>query len=100
MKKHQPYPFAEDETNGCSTANEPLAAYATEPYVIPEDTSYVCVENGILHVTPDIEEEIAEVEQGEVITMSEFNTMFSRWLAKVRWTLCCTQSSLSSSLRG
>ncbi len=82
MKEHRPYSFADDETNGCTAVNEPLAAYATEPFVIPEDTPYVCVENGILHVTPDIEEEIAEVERGEVVTMNGFNTMFSRWLAK------------------
>ena len=33
-----------------------------------------------LQVTPDMEEEIAEVERGEVVSMSEFKTIFARWL--------------------
>ena len=36
--------------------------------------------DGVLQVTPDIEEEIAEVERGEVVSMSEFKTMFAKWL--------------------
>lgn len=36
--------------------------------------------DGILQVTPDIEAEIAEVERGETVTMSEFKTMFAKWL--------------------
>ena len=34
----------------------------------------------VLQITPDIEEEIAEVERGETVSMSEFKSMFSRWL--------------------
>ena len=41
---------------------------------------YTVDKKGILLVTPDIEEEIAEVERGEVVSMAEFKTMFSRWL--------------------
>ena len=36
--------------------------------------------DGVLQITPDIEEEIAEVEQGQVVTMDEFKTMFAKWL--------------------
>lgn len=36
--------------------------------------------DGILQVTPDIEEDIAAVDRGETLSMSEFKTMFARWL--------------------
>lgn len=36
--------------------------------------------DGILQVTPDIEEEIAAVDRGGTISMSEFKTMFARWI--------------------
>ena len=45
-----------------------------------EKLAYAHVVNGVLQVTPDLEEEIAEVERGEVVSMGEFKTMFSRWL--------------------
>jgi len=41
---------------------------------------YAHIVDGVLQVTSDIEEEIAEVERGEVVSMAEFKTMFSRWL--------------------
>ena len=41
----------------------------------------VVVADGVLQVTPDIEEEIAEVERGETVSMSGFKTMFAKWLS-------------------
>lgn len=40
----------------------------------------VIVVNSVLQITPDIEEEITEVERGETVSMSEFKSMFSKWL--------------------
>ena len=79
MKTPQPYPTIEEE-NSLLTAQEPAATYATEAAVIPEDLPYADIENGVLQVTPDIEEDIAAVDRGETVTMNEFKTMFSRWL--------------------
>ena len=44
-----------------------------------ENKSYPIVDE-VLQITPEIEEEIAEVERGETVSMDEFKTMFSRWL--------------------
>jgi hypothetical protein len=52
---------------------------ATE-YALPEDVDYANIVDGTLQVTSDIEDEIAEVERGEVVSMSEFKTMFAKWL--------------------
>ena len=89
MKESKPYPIIEEEHDGayqssgsCLTAQEPLAdaVYAYEEPVIPDDVAYAHIVDGVLQVTPDMEEEIAEVERGEVVSMSEFKTMFARWL--------------------
>ena len=69
MKESKPYPIIEEEDNSCLTAQEPAA-----------DVAYAHIEDGVLQVTPDVEEEIAEVERGEVVSMSEFKTLFARWL--------------------
>ncbi len=39
---------------------------------------YAHIVNGRLQVTPDIEEEIAEADCGEIVSMSEFKTMFAK----------------------
>ena len=82
MKESKPYPIIEEEDGSCLTAQEPEAnvAYAYEEPVIPDGIDYAHIVNGVLQVTPDIEEEIAEVERGDVVSMSEFKTMFSKWL--------------------
>ena len=89
MKESKPYPIIEEEDDGayqssgsCLTAQEPAAdaVLAYEEPVIPDDVAYAHIVDGVLQVTPDMEEEIAEVERGEVVSMSEFKTMFSRWL--------------------
>ena len=80
MKESKPYPQIEED-GSCLTAQEPAVALA-EPEVqaIPDDVDYAHIVNGILQVTPDIEEEIAAVDRGERVSMGEFKTMFARWL--------------------
>ena len=82
MKESKPYPIMEEEDGSVMTAGEPVAdvAYAYEESVIPYDVDCAHIVDGMLQVTPDIDEEIAEVERGEVVSMAEFKTMFSRWL--------------------
>ena len=82
MKESKPYPIIEEEDGSCLTAQEPAAdaVCAYEEPVIPDDVAYAHIVDGVLQVTPDMEEEIAEVERGEVVSMSEFKTMFARWL--------------------
>ena len=45
-----------------------------------EKNPYPHVVNGMLQVTPDIEEEIAAVDCGETVSMGEFKSMFAKWL--------------------
>lgn len=82
MKESKPYPIVEEEDGSCMTAQEPVAdvAYSYEGNVFPDDVDYAHIMNGVLQVTPDIEEEIAEVDSGEIVSMAEFETMFARWL--------------------
>ena len=82
MKESKPYPKIAEEDGSCQPAKEPAAdvAYAYEKPVIPDDVAFAHIVDGVLQVTPDIEEEIAEVERGEVVSMSEFKTMFAKWL--------------------
>ena len=82
MKEGKPYPIQEEEDGSCLTAQEPSAelAYAYEEVVLPDDVDYAHILDGVLQVTPDIEEEIAEVERGETVSMAEFKTMFAKWL--------------------
>ena len=81
MNERKPYPQIEDKDGGILTAGEHAAALADyETAIYPDDVDTVHIVNGILQVTPDIEEEIEEVERGETVSMSEFKTMFARWL--------------------
>ena len=81
MKESKPYPQIEEEDGSSLSAHESVAALADpEAQVLPDDVDYAHIVNGMLQVTPDIEEEIAEVERGETVSMSEFKTMFARWL--------------------
>jgi hypothetical protein len=75
------YPIIEEEDGSCMTAAEPaVAVVEPEVKVIPDDVDYAPIINGMLQVTPDIEEEIAAVERGDTVSMGEFKTMFARWL--------------------
>lgn len=80
MKENKSYPIVDEEDEGVLTAQEPVAAYACEAVQQFEDLAYAQIVDGVLQITPDIEEEIAEVEHGETVSMDEFKTMFSRWL--------------------
>ena len=73
------YPKLEEEES-VGTVSEPVAAAETVEIAMPDDLDYAHVVNSVLQVTPDIEEEIAEVERGETVSMSEFKTMFAKWL--------------------
>ena len=79
MKESKPYPVFEEEGRG-QTAQETALAYACETPDVPSDLDYADIVDGILQVTPDIDEEIAEVERGETVTMPEFKSMFAQWL--------------------
>lgn len=80
MKESKPYPIVEEEDGSCMTSQEPAAALDYQEVAMPDDVAYAHISDGVLQVTPDIEEEIAEVERGETVSMSEFKTMFARWL--------------------
>lgn len=76
----QTYPI-EEETSNSPVASEPAAALAEQKtFALPDDMDYASVVEGILQVTPDIEEEIAAAERGETMQMDEFKTMFAKWL--------------------
>ena len=70
MKERKPYPRIEEEDGSCMKASEAAVAFA-EPEVlaIPEDMDYANIVDGVLQVTPDIEEEIAAVDRGETVSM-------------------------------
>ena len=70
--------FEEEESVGM--VSEPVAAAEAVEIAVPDDLDYAHVVDSVLQVTPDIEEEIAEVERGETVSMSEFKTMFAKWL--------------------
>lgn len=71
----------EKETSNLCIASEPASALAEqETFVLPDDVDYADVIEGILQVTPDIEEEIAAAERGDTVQLDEFKTMFAKWL--------------------
>ena len=81
MKEDKPYSRFVEKDDSCPIAAETAAALPEpEVRVIPDDVDYAHILNGTLQVTPDIEEEITAVDRGETVSMSEFKTMFSRWL--------------------
>ncbi|MBR2277479.1 MAG: hypothetical protein IJ922_06035 [Leuconostoc sp.] len=62
-------------------ASEPAIAVAnTVDVAIPSGIAHAQIKDGVLQVTADIEEEIAEVDHGDVVTMNEFKTQFAKWL--------------------
>ena len=80
-KESKSYPIIEEEDSSCMTAQESACvAYPYEDVALPDGVAYANIVDGILQVTPDIEEEIAEVERGETVSMTEFKTMFAKWL--------------------
>ena len=81
MKENKPYPISHEADGVCMNVAEPAIAMsvATEQ-AMPENIPYACIENGMLQATPDLEEEIAAADRGEVVAMGEFKTMFAQWL--------------------
>ena len=62
-------------------ACEPAVATAEiQEMPLPDDLDYAYIAGGMQQITPDIEEEIAEVERGEVVSMNEFKTMFASFI--------------------
>ena len=71
------------EKEGCSCQKAPedtVPFTELEVQELTEDIGYAQIVNGILQMTPDIEDEIAAVERGETISMSKFKILFSKWL--------------------
>ena len=71
--------------------NKPDMDMAAEPLLMPveamkytrktpTDLDAISVENDVLLITPDIEQEIEDVDRGEVVSMSEFKTIFAKWI--------------------
>ena len=79
-KEPQPYPSDEETGNNPIVAESAVALEEQETFILPDDVDYASVVEGILQITPDIEEEITAVERGETVSMDEFKTMFAQWL--------------------
>lgn len=79
MKEGKPYPPYDEDV---LTVQEPVAAYASEAVAMPDDIPFARIVDGVLQVTPDIEEEIAAADRGDTVRMDEFKTMFARWLER------------------
>lgn len=81
MNENKTYPEIEEENGSCMTAQEAaLAIQKAEDVIMPEEIDFADVVDGVLQVSPDIEEEIAEADCGETVSMSQFKTMFAQWL--------------------
>ena len=76
----KPYSTEEESSKSSTLSESALALEEQETFVLPDDVDYASVVEGILQVTPDIEEEIAAADRGETVSMDEFKTMFAKWL--------------------
>lgn len=77
MSKIKPYLQLDKEATDANVS-DPAVAYAmVVDSAMPNGLPYANIENGTLQVTPDIEEEIAEVERSESVSMHEFNSIFA-----------------------
>jgi len=79
-KDTQPYPSEEESSESLTLSESAAALEEQETFVLPDDVDYASIVEGILQVTPDIEEEIAAADRGETVSMDEFKTMFAQWL--------------------
>ena len=79
-KDPKTYPTEEKTDYNLIVGESAVALEEQETFVLPDDVDYASVVEGILQITPDIEEEIAAVERGETVSMVEFKTMFAQWL--------------------
>ncbi len=72
---------SEEETGNNPIVSESAAALEEqEVFVLPDDVDYANIVEGILQITPDIEEEIADADRGETVSMDEFKTKFAKWI--------------------
>ena len=79
-KDPKTYPTEENTDNSLVVGESAVALEEQETFVLPDNVDYASIVEGILQITPDIEEEIAAVERGETVSMDEFKTMFAQWL--------------------
>ena len=79
-KAPTPYSTEEEPSKSSTLRESALALEEQETFVLPDDVDYASIVEGILQVTPDIEEEIAAADRGETVSMDEFKTMFAKWL--------------------
>lgn len=76
--KRGTHPYRSEEES--ITISVAIEIAEQETFVLLGDVDYADVVEGILQVTPDIEEEIVAADRGETVQMDEFKTMFAKWL--------------------
>lgn len=74
------YPSVEETGNNQIVGESAVALEEQETYALPEEMDYASIVEGILQITPDIEEELAAADRGETVSMDEFKVMFAQWL--------------------
>ena len=79
-KDPKPYSSEEEASKSSTLSESAVALEEPEMFLLPDDVDYANIVEGILQVTPDIEEEIAATDRGETVSMDEFKTMFAQWL--------------------
>jgi hypothetical protein len=79
-KDPQPYSSEEESSKSSTLSESAVALEEPEMFLLPDDVDYASIVEGILQVTPDIEEEIAAADCGETVSMDKFKTMFAQWL--------------------
>ena len=81
MNKDSKTYLTEEKTNNNLVVGESAVALEEqETFVLPDEVDYASIVEGVLQITPDIEEDIAAVERGETVSMDVFKTMFAQWL--------------------
>lgn len=79
-KDPKTYPTEEETGNNSIASESAVALEEQETVVFSEEMDYASIVEGILQVTPDIEEELAAADRGETVSMDEFKKMFAQWL--------------------
>lgn len=79
-KDPKPYSSKEESSKSSTLSESAVALEGPEMFLLPDDVDYANIVEGILQVTPDIEEEIAAADCGETVSMDKFKTMFAQWL--------------------
>ena len=79
MKKMN-YPEIENQEGIDMACESVLALKEVEDITIPNDIPYAHIENGVLQITPDMEEQLSEIEKEGMVSMNEFKNQFAKWL--------------------